>query len=69
MLVHASTRDVKQTIAAVEKLLPDRHLVQDCYFHEELGPILRGAAFRDFQKRFPEPPRNIVPIGDFLDDD
>ncbi|HYV35168.1 MAG TPA: hypothetical protein VE988_05655, partial [Gemmataceae bacterium] len=55
VLVHAARGDVKKTIDAVAKRGQQRFLVEDCYRDEDLGPILRSAAFGEFRARFPEP--------------
>jgi predicted Zn-dependent protease len=66
VLAHAARGDVKQTIAVIEgHKHSNAYLVSDCYRHEDLGPILRSEAFRDFRDRFPEPKE---PFGRFDDD-
>jgi len=57
VLAYASGGNVEQTIAVVSKLGSRPFLVEDCYRDEDLGPILRGEAFRAFRERFPEPQR------------
>ncbi len=54
-LAHASAGDVKQTIAVLEKQLPNTYLVRSCYQDRDLGPILRGEAFQELRQKFPEP--------------
>jgi len=54
-LALSSTGDAKRTIAYLENA-SNRFLIEDCYHDEDLGPILRGEAYRDLQKRFPPPP-------------
>jgi tetratricopeptide (TPR) repeat protein len=70
VLASASSGDARQAIAAVEKRLPDRYLVSDCYRDPDLGPMLRGDAFADFRQHFPEP-KGMRPgdnFGPFNDD-
>jgi predicted Zn-dependent protease len=55
VLAHASSGDVKQTIAVVEKLRTQPYLVASCYQDEDLGAILRSEPFRAFREKFPEP--------------
>jgi hypothetical protein len=55
VLAHASTGDVKQTIAAMEKMDCESYFVLSCYRDEDLGPLLRSAPFEPFRVRFPEP--------------
>jgi hypothetical protein len=55
VLAHASTGDVAQTVAVVERLVNERFVVANCYRDEDLGPILRGEPFAPFRARFPEP--------------
>jgi tetratricopeptide (TPR) repeat protein len=55
----AASGDVPATIAYLEKNAVEREfLVEDCYFDEYLGPILRSESFADFRKQFPEPPKH-----------
>ena len=43
--------------------------LEDCYRDEDLGPILRGEAFREVRQRFPEGARHFGGFdGVFLDD-
>jgi tetratricopeptide (TPR) repeat protein len=55
VLAHAAHGDVKQAMAAMGRPRPDVYLRQRCYRDEDLGPILRGRAFREFRRQFPEP--------------
>jgi predicted Zn-dependent protease len=64
---HAAGGTAKNTIAAVEKLMPRRYLLEDCYHDPDLGPILRSDAFAEFRRRFP-PPKENQPWVDPLDD-
>ena len=64
---HAAGGTAKSTIAAVEKLMPRRFLLEDCYRDLDLGPILRSDAFADFRQRFPPPKENPAWV-DPLDD-
>ena len=61
VLATAAGNDVQQTIAVVEKYNHQRYLLESCYRDEDLGPILRGDAFRAFRERFPEPPLQKKP--------
>jgi tetratricopeptide (TPR) repeat protein len=64
VLAHASAGDVKQAIANVEKHFA-RYIVTNCYTDEDLGPILRSDAYREFRARFPEPAQSTdFPIDD-----
>jgi hypothetical protein len=67
-LAHAAGGDVKQTIAALEKPRPPDYLLRRCYQDEDLGPILRTDAFREFRDKFPEPKESEVPSGRNLDE-
>ncbi len=69
VLAHAATGDAKQTIAATAKLGPPRYLLWDCYHDEDLGPMLRGDAFREFRERFPEPRERYGRFGVYPIDD
>jgi predicted Zn-dependent protease len=53
VLAHAANGDVKQAIAAAEKLAegPAR---QRCYQDEDLGPLLKSETMAAFRERFPE---------------
>jgi tetratricopeptide (TPR) repeat protein len=53
VLAHAANGDVKQAIAAAEKL-PPGPARQRCYQDEDLGPMLRTEAFQAFRERFPQ---------------
>ncbi|MSU80066.1 MAG: hypothetical protein EXS16_18490 [Gemmataceae bacterium] len=68
VLALASTGDVKKTIAYVELNSSNRYFVDTLYRDEDLGPILRGDAFRTFRDRYPEPPANFNEFR-FDDDD
>jgi hypothetical protein len=65
VLVEASSGNVKKTISAVNRLGATTYLLEDCYRDEDLGPILRSDAFREFRERYPEP----KPGADRFDDD
>jgi hypothetical protein len=67
VLAHASAGDVKQTIAALEKLPTRSYLLSDCYQDQDLGPILRSDAFRELRVKFPEPKHRPRPIDDESD--
>ena len=58
VLALASTGDVARTIAWLDAKNAPVYLIEDCYFDEDLGPILRGNAFGAFRERFPEPTRS-----------
>jgi tetratricopeptide (TPR) repeat protein/uncharacterized protein HemY len=55
LLAHASTGNVKQTIATMEKHRLPSYELRSCYQDADLGPILRGEAFAAFREKFPEP--------------
>jgi hypothetical protein len=55
VLAHAAAGDEKQAIAALEKHVPSRYLVADCYQDADLGPLLAGPRFEEFRRRFPRP--------------
>ncbi len=55
ILAHAAAGDVKQTLAVVQKLHPKAYELTSCYQDEDLGPMLRSAAFREVREKFPEP--------------
>ncbi len=70
VLAHASGGTAKNTIEAVEKFMPRRYLIEDCYRDAELGPILRSQPFEEFRQRFPPPKDNRAwPGADPPDDD
>ena len=56
MLALAATKDVPATIAFLDMVNAQRYLIEDCYYDEDLGPLLRGKGFEAFRARFPEPP-------------
>jgi hypothetical protein len=60
-LALSSTGDVKRTIAYLENAKGNRYLIEDSYYDEDLGPILRTEAYREFQMRHPPPPMRPVP--------
>jgi hypothetical protein len=55
VLAHASTGDVRRTMAVVESLPSRSWLLGPCYQDPDLGPLLRSEAFRSFREKFPEP--------------
>jgi tetratricopeptide (TPR) repeat protein len=55
ILVSAARGDVKATIAILETLPDEPSMRSRCYSDDDLGPILRGEAFRKFREQFPEP--------------
>ena len=55
-LALASAGDLPRVLALLETKKDQRYFFDDCYHDEDLGPILRGAAFRAVQERFPPPP-------------
>ncbi len=55
VLAHAAEGDVKQTIRAMEQQESHRYSIEGCYVDDDLGPILRSDAFKEFRQRFPEP--------------
>jgi hypothetical protein len=63
VLAHASLGDAKKLLAAVAQLGHSRYLLEDCYRDDDLGPLLRSEAFREFRARFPEPPARLGPGG------
>ena len=67
-LALASTGDVPRVLAYFDAKKGQRFFVDDCYFDEDLGPILRGAAFKAVQERYPPPPMR-PPTEDRFDDD
>jgi SRSO17 transposase len=56
VLALASTKDVPATLAFLDKVNSQRYLIDDCYYDEDLGPILRGDGFSAFRERYAEPP-------------
>ncbi len=58
VLAHAARGDVQQAVAALGQVTPRSYLIGSCYRDPDLGPILRGEAFRAFRERFPEPKGN-----------
>ncbi len=55
VLALAAKGDVKKTLEYVERNATNRYFVDGLYRDEDLGPILRGDAFRSFQDRYPAP--------------
>ena len=55
-LAFAAAGDEPRTLAFLDKVKSPHYLIEDCYFDEDLGPILRSDAFRKFRERYPEPP-------------
>lgn len=53
VLAHAAAGDVAKTSAALDKGRP--WLLSACYHDRDLGPILKGDAFKEFRAKFPEP--------------
>jgi hypothetical protein len=64
VLAIAASGDVQGAIAAIEKAKGQRYLVEDCFRDEDLGPILRSDAFRDFRKKYPEPPKSPADLAE-----
>lgn len=71
VLATAAQGDARQTIAVMQALSPRLYFLGFCYADEDLGPILKGASFRPFRDKFPEPGENArgFPEPDELDDD
>jgi hypothetical protein len=57
ILAHAAAGDAPRAIAALEKAKRSPWLVRSCYQDNDLGPILKGDAFKEFRAQFPEPER------------
>jgi hypothetical protein len=55
VLAHASTGDVKQTIAVLEKLRVQPYTLRSCYQDEDLGALLQSEPFRELREKFPRP--------------
>jgi hypothetical protein len=64
-LALASTGDVPRVLAYFDG--KQKYVVENCYYDEELGPLLRSAAFRAVQDRYPPPPERVLPGGRFDD--
>jgi predicted Zn-dependent protease len=60
VLAHASGGEVKQTIAATDKLNPPPYLLGNCYRDADLGPILKSEPFKAFREKYPEPKQNSI---------
>jgi hypothetical protein len=58
-LALASTGDLPRVLAFLETKKDQRYFLDDCYHDEDLGPILRGAAFLAVRERFPPPPERL----------
>jgi hypothetical protein len=54
VLAHAAGGDVAGAVAAAERLRPGQVSPETWSADEDLGPILRGEAFRPFREKFPE---------------
>lgn len=66
-LALASKGDVKGVLAHLETKMAQRYLIEDCYYDEDLGPLLRSDAFRAVRDRYPPPPERKA--GQFRFDD
>jgi hypothetical protein len=55
VLAHTAQGDVKQALAVMDRVRPDRFLVANCYRDADLGPLLRGEGFAAFREKYPPP--------------
>jgi uncharacterized protein HemY len=70
LLAYAAAGDAPRTVATMEKVRYRSYLIRRCYEDEDLGPILRGDAFRAFREKFPAPkPENGADPGEGDEDD
>ena len=42
-------------MAALSEPPPAAYFLRTCYQDPDLGPLLRGEAFREFREKYPEP--------------
>ena len=54
-LAHAAAGNVKEAVAALSEPPPAAYFLRTCYQDPDLGPLLRGEAFREFREKYPEP--------------
>ena len=66
-LALTSTGDVPRVLAFLESKKGQPHFIDDCYYDEDLGPILRGNAYKELHTHFPPPPERKPPDRPFDD--
>ena len=67
VLVFAAKGDVDRTIEVVQMHARGEFDIQNCYWHEDVGPLLRGDRFARFRERFPEN-KTLAAFDEFDDD-
>ena len=66
-LAYASSGGAPRILEFFESKKDQVWLIEDCYFDEDLGPLLRSDAYRTVRDRFPPPPDRGA--GGYRDDD
>ena len=55
VLAHAARGGAKEALDAAQRWAGRRYVLEDCYRHPDLGPMLQSEPFLAFRERFPEP--------------